>query len=99
MVTAFDPNFVTAVNARGEKQDIPRHWLGHPVLGKGFRLPASATPSASWTREQLDAHATGLGIDVTDLATKADVLDAINTQPPTPTPGEDENPDAGTEEN
>lgn len=32
-------DFVEAVNARGEKQIIPAHWLDHPVLGKGFRLP------------------------------------------------------------
>ena len=35
-------SFVVAINARGEKQRIPTHWIGHPVLGKNFRLPKSA---------------------------------------------------------
>ena len=92
--------FVTAVNSNGDKQDIPRRWLDHPVLGKGFRLPASATPSLSWTRDQLDAHATDHGINPAEHSTKADLLDAINNpQTPSLNPGEDENPDAGTEEN
>lgn len=91
---AFDDRFVTAVNTRGEKQTIPAHWLDHPVLGRGFRRPASATPSMSWNRQQLDAHATGLGIDVAAMSTKAEVLDAIN-QTPSLNPSEDETPSAG----
>lgn len=88
--------FVTAVNSNGDKQEIPRHWLDHPVLGKGFRLPASANPSLSWTREQLDAYATGHGINPVEHSTKAGLLDAINNpQPPSLNPGEDETPDAG----
>lgn len=36
--------FVTAVaKSTGKKQRIPRDWLDHPVLGRDFRLPASAT--------------------------------------------------------
>lgn len=35
-------SFVIAINPRGEKQRIPAHWIGHPVLGRNFRLPASA---------------------------------------------------------
>ena len=42
-MTDFNPRFVTAVNAKGRKQKIPRHWLGHPVLGRGFKLPPSAS--------------------------------------------------------
>lgn len=34
--------FIIAVNAQGRKQRIPQHWLDHPVLGQGFRLPPSA---------------------------------------------------------
>ena len=34
--------FVVAINARGEKQRIPAAWIGHPVLGKNFRLPESS---------------------------------------------------------
>ena len=33
--------FVIAINARGEKQRIPADWIGHPKLGKNFRLPES----------------------------------------------------------
>ena len=33
--------FVVAINARGEKQRIPADWIGHPKLGKNFRLPES----------------------------------------------------------
>lgn len=98
---AFNPDFVTAVNARGEKQRIPAHYLDHPVLGRGFRLPPStlATPSMSWNREQLDERATALGLDAASYATKADVLDAItNHQTTSPTPGEDETPVAGDDE-
>lgn len=40
-----DPGFVTAVNSRGDKQRIPAHYLDHPVLGKGFKLPPKAQRS------------------------------------------------------
>lgn len=33
---------ILAVNAAGQKQWIPEHWLNHPVLGKGFKLPPSS---------------------------------------------------------
>ena len=95
---AFNDQFVTAVNARGEKQRIPAHYIDHPVLGEGFRLPpsAQAVPSMSWTRDQLDEHATALGLDAASYATKADVLSAIETTPPSQ--GEDETPVAGDDE-
>lgn len=94
-INAFNDSFVTAVNARGEKQRIPAHYLDHPVLGRGFRLPPStlATPSMSWNREQLDERAIALGLDPAAYATKADVLSAIETT--SPNPGEDETPAAG----
>ena len=41
-MSVFDGKHVIAVNASGEKQEIPTDWLGHPVLGKGF----TETPSA-----------------------------------------------------
>lgn len=44
-------DFVTVVNANGEKQRIPRRWLDHPVLGRGFRMPPSAKPKATTTRK------------------------------------------------
>lgn len=41
-MSVFDGQHIIAVNSRGEKQVIPKDWLFHPVLGKGFRLPPSA---------------------------------------------------------
>jgi hypothetical protein len=46
----LNPKFVTAVNTAGVKQVIPRHWLDHAVLGRGFRLPPSAPTSAKKKR-------------------------------------------------
>lgn len=40
-MSVFDGKHVIAVNANGDKQEIPAHWLDHPVLGKGF----TKTPS------------------------------------------------------
>lgn len=99
-------DFVTAVNMNGEKQPIPRHWLDHPVLGRGFRVAPSqaevdrvaAGPSEDWTVRQLEEHAVAHGIDTTGARTKAELLDAITTQTPSPNPGEDETPVAGDDE-
>jgi hypothetical protein len=51
-----DPAKVTAYStATGEKHEVPEHWLGHPVLGKGLRKtptqkasenPTPKTPAA-----------------------------------------------------
>lgn len=33
---------IIAINVNsGEKQEIPEDWIGHPVIGKDFRLPKS----------------------------------------------------------
>lgn len=74
----------------GEKQLIPKHWIGHPVLGRDFELTPSAVaaaqqavvqevgePSESWKREDLDKHAHTLGLDTTGLPNKGEVLAAI----------------------
>lgn len=40
-----EPDFngqVTVVNARGEKQQVPAHWMDHEELSRGFRWPPSA---------------------------------------------------------
>ena len=34
------------VEATGEKQSIPAHWVGHPVLSKGFKIPQSVRAEA-----------------------------------------------------
>lgn len=54
MSNAFSGDFVTAVNARGEKQQIPRHWLDNPTLGREFRLPKSANPTPKPTTAPAD---------------------------------------------
>ncbi len=88
MSVHFSGRFVTAVNRHGVKQVIPRHWLDDPVLGAGFRLPASQVsadrvsgrggdPSSDWTRAELAAHAATRGVEVPERATKAELLDAI----------------------
>lgn len=100
-INAFNDRFVVAVNDRGDKQRIPAHWLDHPVLGRGFRLPPSAlaAPSMSWNRAQLDEHATALGFDPGQYPTKQELLDAIeHHQTTSPAPGEDETPVAGDDE-
>jgi hypothetical protein len=80
------PKFIEVyVTATGRKQWVPAHFLDHPVLGAGIKLPPSqrdkelpeGDPAESWTRAQLDSYALGLGLGTTDLATKADVLGAI----------------------
>lgn len=101
-------DFVTAVNSRGEKQQIPRRWVDHPVLGVGFTVAPSqanvdllaAGPDETWTRAQLDDYAEAHGVDTTGASTKGDVLDAITTHTQTtgPIPGTDETPDAGDDE-
>lgn len=83
--------FVEAVNSNGEKQRVPRAWLedGHPFAGD-FRLSPSQrqagerteTPSETWTVPQLREHAEQVGIDLTGITTKADVLSAINDAAP-----------------
>lgn len=46
--------FVTAVNARGDKQVIPTHWLDDPKLGKDFKLPPSTKAKASDEKAEQD---------------------------------------------
>lgn len=85
--------FVSAyAKSTGLKQRIPRHWIGHPVLGRDFELTPSAAaaiqqeaeveaggpPSESWTRPALDEHAAALGIDPSGMANKREVLAAID---------------------
>ena len=82
-------NFVSAyAKSTGVKQRIPRHWIGHPVLGRDFELTPSAKaavveeiaeqPSESWKRDRLDEYAADLGLDTTALANKGEVLAAID---------------------
>ena len=73
--------FITAVNANGEKQRIPAHWLaeGSP-FAKGFWLPPSqraGEPSLDWTRADLIAHAEKRHVDLDGATTKADILARI----------------------
>ena len=34
-------SFVVAVNCRGEKVVVPKHWLTHPRFSREFRYPPS----------------------------------------------------------
>ena len=54
------PDFISAVNAHGHKQIIPAHWLDHPILGVGFKLPPSseARPPQHRPQKQADKQAT-----------------------------------------
>jgi hypothetical protein len=48
MTTVFTEGFVEAyAKSTGEKQVIPEHWLGDPVLGKNFELTPSAKARAA----------------------------------------------------
>lgn len=77
--------FVEAyAKSTGLKQEIPQHWLNHPVLGRNFELTPSSrageekgAPDGTWTRAQLDQHAAELGLDPAGLPNKAAVLEAI----------------------
>lgn len=79
-------NFVTVVvTATGRKQRVPRHYLNHPILGRGIRVAPSqaeqdrlaAGPSEEWTVSQLVDYANTHGVDLGDASKKADVLAAI----------------------
>lgn len=91
-----DPRFVTGYStATGRKQRVPRHWIGHPVLGRGLRLAPSeeqpepdmtgTEPTEKWSFDQLRAYATDRGVDLAGARSKAAVLDAITTHLDTPT--------------
>lgn len=85
----------------GTKHQVPEHWLGHPVLGKNFAETPSTRankadapegdPNETWTRAQLDTHATSLGLDTTSLANKGEVLAAIQGAAPATDPVTDDN--------
>lgn len=88
--------FVTAYStATGRKQRVPRHFIGHPVLGKGIRLAPSAEqyepdvtgeePSEDWPLEKLRDYASSRGVDLAGARSKSAVLTAITTSLDTPT--------------
>lgn len=71
----------------GRRQSIPKHWLGHPVLGRDFTLndpaePAAETPTTSWNNDRITTYATDNGIDLGDAKTKAELLAAIDAHNP-----------------
>ena len=43
---------ILAVNAAGQKQLIPEHWLTHPVLSQGFELPPSERAKKPDTKQR-----------------------------------------------
>lgn len=87
----MDKRFVSAYSkSTGKKQRVPRHFIGHPVLGNNLELAPSARvaeaaaleaergePSESWLRGDLDKFAEDLGLDTTKLPNKGEVVAAI----------------------
>lgn len=60
---------VTAYNTRtGRFQDIPEHWIGHPILGEGWTLtpPPEAREPLCCGREDEPFDAPNSGDDTTD---------------------------------
>lgn len=93
---AAESKFVTVLNRNGEKQRIPREWVaeGHVFADQFTHTPQqrqmaqrSETPDATWTVAQLRGHAEKVGVDLTGITTKADIVSAINA----PVSGEEEN--------
>ena len=98
--------FVTAYSKlTGQKQRVPEHFIGHPVLGPnltltpqvrdGLRYP-EGTPTAAWKATQLEAYADDHDVDLTGARTKDDMVAAIataaNPQNADGTPSSDETP-------
>ena len=80
-------DFTHARNSRGEIQRVPRRWLddGHPFAGQFTQTPSakqeegrSSDPDESWTVPQLRHEAERVGIDLTGLTKKPDILSAIS---------------------
>lgn len=70
----------------GRRQQVPRHWIGDPVLGLDFALtPAQreldgdlgVRPAQDWTVKEIDDYAERVGVDVSKAKTKDKKLAAI----------------------
>lgn len=74
------------VKATGALQRVPRIWLDDPILGRHFERTATqraldgepeARPDKSWTGAHLKEFAASLGVDLTGVDRKADMLAAV----------------------
>ena len=86
----------------GTKQRVPTHWLGDPVLGRFIKKTPSQraldgelgpAPTDESTVKEIRAFAEDADIDVTGLAVKAELLDAVRAvvgNDPLPEPAADE---------
>lgn len=66
---------VTAYNTRtGVFQDIPEHWIGHPIWGEDWTLtpPPEAREPLCCGREDEPIDAPDSGDDTTDTPTEGD---------------------------
>lgn len=73
-----------------------------PTPDGGLTAAVVDDPDESWTRDRLNQHAAGLGVDTTSLPNKAEVLQAIqaasttdDTQISDDNPSSDQTPAAG----
>lgn len=60
------PKITAVAKSTGRKVSIPEHWLDHPVLGKDFKLPPSATGRAQ-TSDQDPADDLDVDVQPTDV--------------------------------
>ena len=90
------PRFVSAYSrATGRKQSVPRHWIGHPVLGANWALTPSqrardAARDAA-TEQQPPAYPA-------TFDDGADAPEDLDTPTPPTNPVDDNTPDAGDDE-
>jgi hypothetical protein len=69
----------------GEVRQVPEHWIGHPTLGATLSTEPPAPPDpeptlGDLTVNELREHAAAIGVDLTGLTKKADIVAAIETE-------------------
>ena len=77
-----------------EKQNVPAHWIDHPVLGRDFAVTPhgqaqqqlATGPTEDWRLEELRDYADHHGVDRTGLRSKAETLAAIEAHAATTAP-------------
>lgn len=86
----FDDGFTSVYSkTTGKKQRVPKHFVGHPVLGRNITVTPQVRdsapypdgdPTTEWKADQLQAYADAQSIDLTGAkGSKADMVAAINT--------------------
>lgn len=95
----FQDGFTTVYSrTTGKEQQVPDHYLDHPVLGADFTtqppdVSKAESPTEAWTHVQLDEYAAKHvpPIDLTGATTKAEKVARIAAGPQSP--GDDGSPD------